>query len=387
MNRSRLIRTNSVWVPVLLTAFIYGAFIVLRLGFHAFNPTFFITAGDIFCDPVSVPANFLVLKNSAGYDGQFYYCLALNPFTSQSSTGGVKIDSPSYRQQRLVYPLLVWLFSATQPQYVPEVMILVNYLLLCGIAYLGGWYAKAFNVSAFWGILVPLYPGFLLTLARNLTEIAAVFFILASLVLLRKNKPVAAMVLLSAGVLAKETTLLVAIGSALTYCWNIFKRRSRNTIPWYFFSIPVLCYCLWQILLFFHWGVFPFAGGAQNLGLPFAGISSFISALLPLASAAAGIYLLELLFILCGLFVAACTVRSSAAESHIKLTWVLYSLLMVMLTQLVWSEDWSFLRVFTECSVYISIIVLGSKSRLLLPLFLYEAVIWLRLFYLRVLYV
>jgi hypothetical protein len=263
-------------------------------------------------------------------------------------------------------------------------MILVNYLLLCGIAWLGGWYAKAFNVSALWGIIVPLYPGFLLTLARNLTEIAAAFFILASLVLLRKNKSVAAAALLSLGVLAKETTLLVALGSALAYCWNIFKRRSRNTVPWYFFSIPALCYCLWQTLLFFYWGVSPFAGGVQNLGLPFAGLSRFIASLLPPASAAAGIYLSELLFILCGLFVAACTVRSSAAEAHVKISWVLYCLLMVLLTELLWCEDWAFLRAFTECAVLISVIVLGAKSRLLLPLFLYEAGIWLGLFCLRI---
>ena len=126
MSRSRLIRTNSVCVPVLVTAFLYGAFILLRLGFHGFNPTAFIAAGDLFCDPGSVPANFLVLKNSAGYDGQFYYRLAVNPFTAEPSAGGVKIDSPAYRQQRIAYPLLVWLFSVAQPEFVPTVMILVN---------------------------------------------------------------------------------------------------------------------------------------------------------------------------------------------------------------------------------------------------------------------
>jgi hypothetical protein len=387
MNRFRIIITNSVWVPVLLTAVLYGAFILLRLGFHAFNPTFFITAGDIFCDPGRLPANFLVLKNCAGYDGQGYYCLALDPFTAEPSAGGVKMDSPSYRQQRIVYPLLVWLFSAAQPEYVPAVMILVNYVFLCGMAWLGGWYAKSFNVSALWGIIFPLYPGFLLTLARDLTEIVAAFFILASLVLLRKNKPVAAAALLSLGVLARETTLLVALGSALAYCWNLFKRGTGNPVPWYFFSLPAFCYCAWQILLFFQWGVFPFASGVQNFGLPFAGVSRFIASLLPPASAAAGIYFLELLFIICCLFVAACTARSSAAEAHVKITWVLYGLLMVLLTELIWCDDWAFLRAFTECGVLISILVLGAKSRLLLPLFLYEAVIWLGLFYLRVLYV
>lgn len=75
INRSVPEKARSVWLPVLLTAFLYGAFILLRLGFHGFNPTFFISAGDLFCDRSSAPPYFFLLENSAGYDGQFYYRL------------------------------------------------------------------------------------------------------------------------------------------------------------------------------------------------------------------------------------------------------------------------------------------------------------------------
>lgn len=374
-------------MPALLTAVLYGAFILLRLGFHDFNPTAFVAAGDRLCDLGRLPANFKVLKDSAGYDGQFYYRLALNPFTAGPSSAGVQLDHPAYRHQRIAYPLLVWLFSVGKPEYVPAMMILINYFFLCGIAWLGGWYAKAFHVSVMWGMIIPLYPGFLLTLSRDLNEIVAVFFILASFVLLRKNKPVAAAALLSLGVFAKETALLVALGSALVYCRDFFKHSSRKAVPWCFFLAPLFFYCLWQLLLFFYWGVFPAAGGMQNLGPPFVGIFRFISTLLPPASAAESLYLAELLFIGSGLVAAALAMRSSAADAHIKISWLLYSMLMVFLTQLIWCEDWAFARAYTECGILTAIIVLGAKSRLLPMLFLYEAVIWLGVFYVRILYV
>ncbi len=374
-------------MPVLITAFLYGAFILLRLGFHDFNPTAFIAAGDVFCNPDSLPANFSVLKNSGGYDGQFYYRLALNPFTAGPAAGGVQFDNPAYRHQRIAYPLLVWIFSVGKPEYVPAMMILVNYFFLCGIAWLGGWYAKAFNVSALWGMILPLYPGFLLTLSRDLTEITGAFFIVASLVLLKKNKPIAAAAVLSIGVLARETALLVALGSALVYFCDMFKRSSRTSVPGYFFLAPVLCYCLWQLLLFFYWGVFPAAGGAHNLGLPFVGIFRYVSELFPPASAVAGLYCFELIFTGCGLVAAAIALRSSAADLHIKISWLLYSLLIVLLTQLIWCEDWAFMRAYTECGILSAIIVLGAKSRLLPPLFVYEAIVWLGVFSMRILYV
>jgi hypothetical protein len=387
MNRFRLLWKHSVCMPVLLTAFLYGAFILLRLWFHDFNPTAFIVGGDLFCDAGRVPAHFLVLKDSAGYDGQYYYRLALNPFTAGDASCGVRFDFSSYRHQRIAYPLLVWLFSAGKAEYVPAMMILVNYLFLCGIAWLGGWYAKAFNMPVLWGLIIPLYPGFLLTLSRDLTEITAAFFVLAGFVLLKKSKPNAAACLLSLGVFAKETALLAALGSGLVYCRDFFKHRRRSAVPWCFFAAPVLCYCLWHLFLFFYWGILPSAGGVQNLGPPFAGMARFIAALLPPSSAAAQLYLAELLFIGSGIAAAALTVRKSAADAHIKISWLLYGLLMVLLTQLVWCEDWGFLRAYTECGILGAVIVLGSNSSLLQPFFIYETCIWLGLFLVRIFYV
>ena len=53
-----------------------------------------------------------VYEGSSGYDGAFVYRLALDPFTEQPVAHGITLDNPSYRQQRIVLPLVAWLADA-----------------------------------------------------------------------------------------------------------------------------------------------------------------------------------------------------------------------------------------------------------------------------------
>ena len=68
-----------------LTAAAYLVFLLMRLRAHGYDPSYFVTAGDQFVDVARVPGSLSVLKNSSGYDGQFYYRLALDPFTGRQS--------------------------------------------------------------------------------------------------------------------------------------------------------------------------------------------------------------------------------------------------------------------------------------------------------------
>jgi hypothetical protein len=50
-----------------------------------------------------------------GYDGQFFYRLALEPFSTAERVDGIAFDAPAYRQQRIGYPLLAFLTTALTP--------------------------------------------------------------------------------------------------------------------------------------------------------------------------------------------------------------------------------------------------------------------------------
>lgn len=145
---------DSPLVPALITLVVVSLFILGRLYQFGFDPSIFVVAGDTFCDPARVPQNLTVLRNSAGFDGQFYYRLALDPFTSELDEFGVTIDLPPLRHQRILYPLLTWSLSFGTPDLVPGVMILINFTALCMIGWIGGAYAQTLGRHALWGVFL-----------------------------------------------------------------------------------------------------------------------------------------------------------------------------------------------------------------------------------------
>ncbi len=98
-------RLNSPLFTGVITLIAYLAFLLTRLSLHGGDPSFFVTAGAFFVDRQSAPASLSILNGSHGYDGQFYYRLALDPFPAQRTNFGITLDVPAYRQQRILYPI------------------------------------------------------------------------------------------------------------------------------------------------------------------------------------------------------------------------------------------------------------------------------------------
>src|SRR5215467_16340829 len=131
-----MLRLKTGWVnrPLaasVATALIYGLFLLARLRAHDFDPSYFVTAGTRHYDPVSADPGLRSIRNGPGYDGQYYYRLAIEPFSRKPIDHGIAFDSPAHRQQRILYPLLAWLISAGKPTGVPAALILLNYAALC----------------------------------------------------------------------------------------------------------------------------------------------------------------------------------------------------------------------------------------------------------------
>ena len=66
-------------LPMILYAILGGAMLRKNGG----DVSRFVVAGDAFTDPASVPFCVTVLLGSGGYDGQFYFRLAVAPFAFQ----------------------------------------------------------------------------------------------------------------------------------------------------------------------------------------------------------------------------------------------------------------------------------------------------------------
>jgi hypothetical protein len=336
----------------LATFLLYGTFVFLQMRRHDFNPTIFVTAGDEFTDRTA--PGLLVAPNSSGYDGQFYYRIACDPFSRQPVAAGVHFDYPVYRLQRIGYPFLVWLLSLGNRAAVPWMMIAVNLLSLAGIGAAAVIATRDLRVPAWSCLALALYPGFLLSASRDLVEPLEVLLMIIALVLLQRQRLVLAACVLALAALTKETSLLFALGALLAAVATTPRRRLNFVL-----LVPFAAHFGWKVLLFRLWHLpMTFVTG-EHFMLPFRGF--LVRAHEALSTGAAGrIVLIEMAAVVVFGIIVLLALRSSLAPNAIKASWLLYAALVFLLGTEFWWEDWAFLRVAVEFTILGGIIALVS---------------------------
>lgn len=338
-------RLNQPGVVAWLTAVCYFVFLALTLNQR--DPGTFPQAGDYFADASETPANLVVLSDSFGYDGQFYYRIALNPFTRQKTEFGIEIGSPRYRYQRILYPLLAWIFSFGSVPLVIYSLILVNFLALIAIGYAAGYYARLVGRHAILGLAFSFFPGFLYSLSRDLVEITEACLILWGLISLTHKRPFIASTLFSLAILAKETALLAAV--------SLIPQKKYRAVA----ILPLAVYGIWQLFLNWWWGYGLAETTPKNVGLPFIGIvEGYLIAYEPIRWQIFAIFLAVFLIIIAFAF------RYSSAQKYIKLSWLLYTILLVSLTKNVWIESLAFLRAASLFYLFGTAVLLQTNKRL-----------------------
>jgi hypothetical protein len=350
--QSRDVRKSAAAVA-LATLLLYAAFVVVQLQRHDFNPTIFVTAGDEFTDRTT-PPGLLVAQHSSGYDGQFYYRIACDPFSTQPVAAGVHFDYPAYRLQRIGYPFLVWMLSLGNRAAVPWVMIVVNLAALAGIGAAAVIATRDLPVPAWSCLAIALYPGFLLSVSRDLVEPLEVLLLMIALVLVQRNRLVIAACVLALAALTKETSLLFALGVLVT-AFVTMPRRLMNLV----LLVPFAAHFGWKILLFRLWHLpMTFVTG-EHFMWPFQGFltrarEAFV------AGAAARTVLVEMIALVVFGIIVLLALRSSLATNAIKFAWLLYAALVFLLGTEFWWEDWAFLRVAVEFTILGGITALAS---------------------------
>lgn len=338
------------FLPVSITALVYLILLVFILNAFGFDLTRFVMAGDKYVDAAQADPGLYIEKNATGYDGQFYYRLAIQPFSSAERAAGVAFDAPHYRSQRIVYPLLAHLLALGQPAWVPPALLVINLLALCGIAFLGSRLAQQQGRSPVWGAAFALYFGFFMSFVRDLGEILAVFFLLAGLLLARR-KPVAAALLLTLAVLTKETALIFTLAVLAAAFLERWKR-------WPVFLLPALTYAVWQGVLTLRFGSIT-GDVANHIGLPFSGLWIFWQ----YAINSGDTYNLVILALIALFSLAALLgVLLGHAPLALKLAFLGYFALAAFLTNAVWFDQWSFMRALSEFYISGLAVCLGIRK-------------------------
>ncbi|KGE85624.1 MAG: hypothetical protein ACE362_05190 [Phaeodactylibacter xiamenensis] len=274
----------GLWVTILLTA-VYWHF--AGRDFSAF-----ILLSDNNIEQVAFNEEVKVYPHD-GYDGQFFYALALHPFERITATfnppsensldrpfaSGIRIDNPVLRTKRIGYPLLAWAANGFgQGGYLPFALVLINILgigLAIGICFL---LTMLFKAPSYYCLMPLAFIGTWICLFRDLSDHLGVAFGLLSLYFVVKKRFWAFALMGTAAMLTKETVIFILLGSAFSIGLSALRQKQYERIM--LLSFPFLAYLGWSAFLGWHT---PSDGTLlKHFDWPFAGIARGYIKALPL---------------------------------------------------------------------------------------------------------
>jgi hypothetical protein len=337
----------------------FALFMLLGSGRTGFTQVRQLPPGAMIGDP-----------NAAGYDGQFYYRLALDPFNWSKTAFGITMDQ-TYRYTRVGYPLLAWLVSFGQHQLVPVVLVAINLIGVAAMAFAGAMFARESGRHALWGLAFAAYFGLVISVGRDTAEPLAEACMLGGLLAYRRGKPIWCTCLFTVGAVTRETILLAPAAIAVTRLAGMARRQTRPGLADLTWVVPAVVYGLLELAVHFVVkGEFPLlASGGRNLSVPFKAMTDALSFDLRHVSTAhlspIDIALLEYatlgIFVLAGLAVMLVT----TAPAHERLAFVFFVLQMGLLSSQIWTSTFGDGRSLIEPYLLALILLLATPRQYL----------------------
>jgi hypothetical protein len=358
----------------------YFVAILPVLVYRHFDFSVFIVASDQFVDAREVASPIVIRTNSTGYDGEFYYRMALAPFSLAQKVFGITFDAPAWRMQRIGYPLIAWGLSLGHAAWVPASLVFTNLIGLGVIAFFASRIALRLRLDAQAALLVVLWPGFIVTLMHDTTEIAAAAFLAAALDLYFAGRIFWFGFLGALATLTRETSILVLGGilvlEAMRFWRERFPRETAHRVL--ICGAALIPFLLWRQAQQWLWGESPAAVAAANLDWPFVGPLEALRDALTAARVSSkgrswfistsfdtiGILFL-LMFTALVLWHAFACRRADSAGKALVFGWLPALALMMSVTG-PWIEPTGYFRAFTECFI-IGAFILYLKPDTKLP--------------------
>jgi hypothetical protein len=231
--RSRRWQSIAVFVGAAALAALIG---LPKLLANDGDPTALLNVGERAASRPFIEQHFddPVLARGWGHDGQQFYVLAATFPHLDEAEGDV--DKLRYRARRVLLPAVV----APAPDGAPTVwaMAMVNLVAIGAAALAVARLAERLGVSRWLGLSVGVTPALVDSLQGSLADAAAFALALWGVVLCR-SRPWLAATLLTLAVLARETTIVVALACAL------LAHGGRRALM----LAPVAVYGVWTLLV------------------------------------------------------------------------------------------------------------------------------------------
>ena len=355
-------RGTTTWIAITagIALALYAAFVFFLWIAQKRDISRFIVLSATTVDTKNVPPGVAVSPDIAGYDGTAFYRLALDPFTHRLTAFGITLDAPAYRQQRILYPFLVWLCSLGRASLVPWALVLVNLAAIAALAAAGAQLSVAVGRHPLAGLAFALYPGFVYSVSRDLCEPTACAAGLGAMVAIAKRRYTLAAALLSAAVLARETLLLLAIACCAAYLWSRLRRRTPE-YPLVLFAVPLAVYAAWELILRRVWGITPLLSGPRSFTPPFTQYWHALGIASSLRHEHRLVFC-ELAYLAIITLLAVVAIRSRNVPEFWKLGALCYLALAATMPAEVWADDAAYMRVLGDYSM-VSMAAILSSSR------------------------
>ncbi len=346
-----------------LLALLLGARVAIAGG-----PSGAVVAGDAFVGPGRPADLHVVHQDSTGYDGQFVYRLALDPFTRERTAYGITLDNPPYRQQRIGLPLTARVVHGTTRLPLSVSLLLVNAVALLAAAWAGAILAQRLGRNALWGVAVGLSPALVVAVTRDLTEPLATALLLAGLVAWTGRRTPLAIVAFTAAALTRETTVAALFGLGLWEAYVAVRGpgRARALARGAALLVPVAAVAAWQAHLHDVWGRLPLRATEGDIGLPFV---HTVRTLLAGGGRWSDWYTKDALLahtwvaerlVLVAILVATVSTLRGRTQPALKTAWVAGA---VLALSAAWTRDVAFLRAANEAIVVGILVLLGARTR------------------------
>lgn len=363
----------SIQNRVLLTALLIITLLAVgRLSYNNFDFTSFIVAGSDFVEASQSPIE-IKTQHGPGYDGQFFYRYAFNPFDFKKTNFGITVDHPSYRMQRIGYPFLVWIFSiGGTPILIPLNLILINFFSFLGIFFFTKKIASFYNIISN-KIYLPLFLfGIYMSFSRDLSEVLELFFFIGTIYYLFKSNYLMLCLFATLTLLTRETSLLVILPIFLLVGYTRLK-IAFSALHLLYFILPFFVFSFWKWIIFINMPEIDFSDGYQKIGLPFVGIiDGFIynfnfSDIKHIAE-----FLFWTSYLIWNIYLAVIVLKIIPYQSILQLSnenilhiiYLIWFLFATCITLTIYIDDWGFVRIFSLWNMIGFLILIISKKRI-----------------------
>jgi hypothetical protein len=348
------------------------AFAAARLAVWAHGQlSLFVNAGTTYSHPALMFPKIYHVRGK-GYDGQFYYRFAFNPFNWHLTAYGVTIDHP-YRYTRIGYSVVAWLLSGGgHGRLLPLLLVVINVACVAAMAWLGAVFARDGGRHALWGLLFAAYFGLVVSVGRDTSEPLADACLLGALLAGRRGRYLLATALMSYAVFTNEPVLVVPVALALARLWQLARRRARPGLPDLVWAVPGGLYLLLQVIqrLVVHGTAGGVADASANLTWPFAAlVPGVYRDVHRMTFTVLGRYdynLIEFLAIAAFVLAGFAVTRATTAPAHERLAFAGFVLLeLVIASGQFWNSVFGEGRTFIDAYLMAVVLLLGTPQRII----------------------